>query len=232
MNKLPPLLLGVAVLKREIAEGETTLAQTIAENASEDLILEIREGIEWYRLQLANEEFIAAHNPVDVAALKDWRARMAWFLHEGELDKERAPRVYAWEDANIHPHATLLRDAAAEVDMVQWVINRIWANEGLLNPPALKVVTAYDRPDCSGWANRSTITIRSDPCLDTVLFHELAHSMARARLVDDNHGPFWLGIYMRLLSRVLWRKFKMKDLRTSATAAGLKFKTRLPKKPW
>ena len=107
MNKLPPLLLGVAVLKREIAEGETTLAQTIAENASEDLILEIREGIEWYRLQLANEEFIAAHNPVDVAALKDWRARMAWFLHEGELDKERAPRVYAWEDANIHPHATL-----------------------------------------------------------------------------------------------------------------------------
>jgi len=223
---------GVTALKQDIAEGEAVLAQAIAENAPEEQIREIREAIEWCRLELANEEFVGGHNPVDVAALKDIRARMAWSRHELELDKERAPRVYAWEDANIHPYATLLTDAAAEVDMLQQVINSIWADEGLRNPPALKIVTADDLPEHGGCANRDAITIRSDQCLDTVLFHELAHSMARARLVEDGHGKFWLGIYMRLLNKLMPRKFKMKDMRASATAAGLQFKTRLPRKPW
>jgi hypothetical protein len=223
-------MMTAAEIVQEIAEGEELLAQMIAENAPEEQIREVRKSIEWYRLQL---EFLAAHNPVDVAALKNLRARMDWMLHERELDKERAPRVYAWEDANLNPLATLLTDAAAGVDILQLIINSIWVDEGLTNPPTLKMVTADDLPErAGGYADRETIKILSDQCLDTALFHELAHCIAKARLVDDGHGPFWLGIYMRLLNKLMSRSFKMKAMRASATAAGLQFKTRLPRKPW
>jgi hypothetical protein len=163
--------------------------------------------------------------------IADQQAWMDWHQREKELDIERAPRVYAWECANIHPRGVLF--TVADVEILQPWINGIWADEGFTDPPTIKVVPGNDLPpDCAGNANRSTITIRDDQCLDTVLLHELAHSIAKEREVGDSHGPCWLGIYMRLLGRQLGRRFNMKELRASATAAGLQFRTRLPRKPW
>ena len=107
-------------------------------------------------------------------------------------------RIYRWEDAFVGPRdPTVVAFPAAQA-----FVDAIWADQGLLHPPAV-VRLSRRNTTAQAMADRLSVHIR-DTCPSWVLLHELAHSMTTAHDgKGDGHGPRFMGVYARMLERYL-----------------------------
>lgn len=83
---------------------------------------------------------------------------------------------------------------------LQALVDHVWAGEGLRFPPKVRQLPRQARATV---ARGSRLVIEAPAQLATwVLLHELAHAMTSdADGRSDGHGPLFLGIYVRLLTR-------------------------------
>lgn len=97
------------------------------------------------------------------------------------------------------------------------MVAAIWSELGLRYPPAVERLPRQSR--CMADATR--LSIRLPPQFPSwCLLHELAHSLTSTHDGEsDLHGPRFLGVYMRLLTRYM--RLDPSDLAASAVKAGL-----------
>jgi hypothetical protein len=105
-----------------------------------------------------------------------------------------ARRLYAWEDAVV-----ALRDRSlVPFAQLQALVDHVWAGEGRHFPPRIRPLPKQAR---STVARATRTAIEAPAQLATwVLLHELAHALVAD--VDGNglnHGPDFVGTYLRLL---------------------------------
>ncbi len=128
-------------------------------------------------------------------------------------DRQRT-RVYAWEDRHVAPHGQDMLPFAA----VQPMVNAIWAEMGLLYPPAVEPLPPQARR-VQADANRLRLRVPKE-LPSWVLLHELAHALSSTHDGEsDGHGPRFMGLYLQLLERYL--RLPMTVLEPSLTAAGI-----------
>lgn len=127
-----------------------------------------------------------------------------------------AQRLYAWEDAVVAP-----RDRSrVPFAQLQALVDHVWAAEGLRFPPRVRPLPHQARRTV---ARATRLAIEAPAELPSwVLLHELAHAMtSTAEGGSDGHGPVFVGIYLRLLSR--HGRMPFEELAASLTAAGIPF---------
>jgi hypothetical protein len=112
-------------------------------------------------------------------------------------DQQRG-RVYAWENRVVAP-----RDASfVAYPAAQGMVDAIWAEMGLLYPPAVEPLPAQSTATVAS-ANRLSIFLRAQTP-SWCMLHELAHAMtSTADGHSDGHGATFMGIYFRLIVRYL-----------------------------
>lgn len=112
-------------------------------------------------------------------------------------DQQRS-RLYAWEDAVVAP----LDPSRVSFAAAQGMVDAIWADQELRYPPRVTPLPPQSRR-CLGDATR--LAIRLPPVFPSwLLLHELAHAMSSTHDGEsDGHGPVFVGLYVRLLSRYL-----------------------------
>lgn len=121
------------------------------------------------------------------------------FYEKNPFRDSQKSRVYKWEDENVSQFDKKI----IHIETVPYVIDYVWANEGLLYPP--KVV--YMRSNnTSAWAkaDRYNVHVHPENSIPTwVLLHELSHSLTfnYDSSTDAAHGADFLGMYMRLLNK-------------------------------
>jgi hypothetical protein len=107
-------------------------------------------------------------------------------------------RVYAWEREEVAPRTSRLIDFAD----AQAFVDGVWLALGLLYPPRVDLM---DKRATRVLANgcRAGINIR-EKTPAWIILHELAHTLTMTQ--DDyseGHGPDFMGIYLKLLEKVL-----------------------------
>jgi hypothetical protein len=114
----------------------------------------------------------------------------------GGGDGAAARRLYAWEDAVVAPR-DLSRVPFARL---QALVDHVWAAEGLRYPPRVRPLPRQARRTV---ARATRLSIEAPAELPTwVLLHELAHALtSTADGEGDGHGPAFVGMYLRLLTR-------------------------------
>lgn len=126
--------------------------------------------------------------------------------------------LYAWENAIIAPKG----GAPIAYADAQALVNAVWMAQGLLYPPQ---VVAMPRQNRRAWAKANRLEVFLNPDRPTptwVILHEIAHSMTgTVEGESDQHGPDYLGVYMRLVDRHL--RIPMPVLMFTANKAGLRF---------
>ena len=103
-------------------------------------------------------------------------------------------KIYLWEDEVIQPRSKRLLN----FNEAQSFVNGVWLAHGWLYPPEVTPLPAQTRRHI-GRACRHGIQIhgkRKTPAW--VLVHEIAHA-----LTDDNHGPNFVGMYIKVLEKTL-----------------------------
>jgi hypothetical protein len=109
--------------------------------------------------------------------------------------------VYSWEQEYIAPKDK----SSVDISIAPNIVKYIWEGEHLLYPPKVRLLATQSKK--GGQANRSSIWL--PPKSPTwVIIHEVAHSMNDSNditdsLENDSHGPNYVGIYIKLLSKYL-----------------------------
>lgn len=108
-------------------------------------------------------------------------------------------KVYSWEQKVIAPRGIqniLFANAQIFVDGV-------WLSNGWLYPPTVELIGKQARITAAK-GNRTQIWIH-DPMADWIILHELAHSLTTTFEGEGGarHGPDFVGIYIKLLEKVL-----------------------------
>jgi hypothetical protein len=123
-------------------------------------------------------------------------------------------RVYAWEDRVIAPRdPTLVAFSGAQA-----MVDAIWADMGLRYPPGVERLPRQSRAKLASATRLSIMLPAHIP--SWCLLHELAHAMTST--IDegsDGHGPLFMGVYVKLLSRYL--RIDRDDLLNSAASDGI-----------
>ena len=101
-------------------------------------------------------------------------------------------KVYAWEQKYVAP----MQSATLSIEKAELFVKGVWLSLGLAGPPIVELMpkqaTQYFATGC-----RSRVRLR--PVTPTwIVIHELAHALA-----DDRHGANYMGIYIKLLDKVL-----------------------------
>jgi hypothetical protein len=111
-------------------------------------------------------------------------------MHSTDYQKGK---VYAWEAAHIPRNDRILYAQA------QSIVNYIWEQEGLQYPP---IVEPLDKRTTrwAGKANRLTVYLPEVTCT-AVIIHELSHSMTADLDHSCAHGPWFVGMYTKLLAK-------------------------------
>ena len=108
-------------------------------------------------------------------------------------------KLYSWERKYVAPHD----HSKVDLKVAKTIVDYIWQSEGLKYPP--KVLAIAEQSKKSGQANRSFVWLQSS--IPTwIVIHEVAHSMNSTNdgdTVGDHHGPDYVGIYMKLLTKYL-----------------------------
>jgi len=82
------------------------------------------------------------------------------------------------------------------------MVNAIWADQGLLYPPAVERLPRQARRTIAS-ANRLALYLPEETP-EWCLLHELAHAISTtADGHTDGHGPIFMGLYVLLLVRYL-----------------------------
>lgn len=108
-------------------------------------------------------------------------------------------KVYKWEQQFVAPHC----NRVIPFNDAQMFVNGIWMALGLIGPPDVdlmpKNATAAFAVGC-----RQYIKIREQTPA-WIIIHELAHTltMTHEGLEDAAHGPDFVGVYIKLLDKVL-----------------------------
>jgi hypothetical protein len=133
-------------------------------------------------------------------------------------DRQRG-RVYAWEDVHVAPHGPDLLPFAS----LQPMVNAIWAEMGLLYPPAVEPLPRQSR---RLHADATRLRLRlPDPVPSWLVLHELAHAMTSSHDgASDGHGPCFMGLYLQMLERYL--RLPGPVLAASLRQAGIAFDPR------
>jgi hypothetical protein len=116
---------------------------------------------------------------------------------KGKRDSQRG-RVYAWENRVIAPRdSTLIAYGRAQA-----MVDAIWLEMGLKYPPR---VEPLPRQSSATLASATRLSIfMSEAIPSWCLLHELAHAMTSTAEGDsDRHGPIFMGVYLKLISRYL-----------------------------
>jgi hypothetical protein len=123
-------------------------------------------------------------------------------------------RVYAWERLDVAPHGPSPVPFAA----AQGMVDAIWAESGLCYPPKVEKLPGQSRRVL---AHATRLVLRLPPAVPCwCLLHELAHAMAATHDGEtDLHGPRFMGLYLRLLTRYL--RLDEAALLASLRAAGI-----------
>jgi hypothetical protein len=123
-------------------------------------------------------------------------------------------RVYAWERVAVAPHGESVVAFAA----AQGMVDAIWAESGLRYPPKVEHLPRQSRRVLASATRLVLCLPRAVPCW--CLLHELAHAMAATHDgYSDQHGPRFMGLYLRLLVRYL--RLPEATLLASARTAGI-----------
>jgi hypothetical protein len=128
-------------------------------------------------------------------------------------DRQRS-KVYAWEERFVAP-----RDPSSiAFAQAQGMVDAIWTEMGLLFPPKVEPLPRQARSTVAD-ANRLSIRL-ADTSPSWWLLHELAHAMTSTHDGrSDGHGPKFMGLYARLLTRYL--RVPRGALLTSLHTAGI-----------
>lgn len=124
-------------------------------------------------------------------------------------------RVYAWENRIVAPRdPTTLPFSAAQA-----MIDAIWSDMGLRYPPAAERLPAQSTKTLAR-ANRLSVAL-PERTPSWCLLHELAHAMTSTEDGhNDGHGPNFMGVYARLLTRYL--RMDEAELLSSLADAGIR----------
>lgn len=132
-------------------------------------------------------------------------------------------KVYAWENAVIAP----LCKGAVPFEQAQSFVDGVWLTHGWLYPPQVSLMPK--QATCTmATGNRAEIRVQPSTA-DWVILHELAHTLTCDQDGNnDGHGADFVGVYIKLLERVL----NIPTLMTMYTLkqAGVKFN--LAAIPW
>ncbi len=115
----------------------------------------------------------------------------------GPRDSQRG-RVYAWENRIIAPHDITL----VTYGRAQAMVDAIWADMGLQFPPGVEKLPSQSSATLASATRLSIFLPAQIP--SWCLLHEIAHAMTSD--IDgssDGHGPIFMGVYLKLLSRYL-----------------------------
>jgi hypothetical protein len=136
-------------------------------------------------------------------------------------------RVYDWENAVIAP----LSKGGVPFDRAQAFVDGVWLSHGWLYPPQVLLMPKQATATMAT-GNRAEIRIQANTP-DWVILHELAHTLTanedgHGGRYNDGHGADFVGLYIKLLERVL----NIPTLMTMYTLkqAGVKFN--LAARPW
>jgi len=115
----------------------------------------------------------------------------------GKRDRQRG-RVYAWENRVVAPRdPTFVPYPAAQA-----MVDAIWADMGLLYPPAVEPLPRQASATVASADRMSIFLPERTP--SWLLLHELAHAMTSdADGSSDGHGEVFMGLYVQLLIRYL-----------------------------
>jgi hypothetical protein len=132
-------------------------------------------------------------------------------------------RLYAWENAVIAP----LSRGAVPFDQAQAFVDGIWLAHGWSYPPQ---VSLLPKQATRKWATGCRAEIRIKPTTpDWVILHELAHTLTSDEEgKHDGHGAEFVGVYIKLLERVL----NIPTLMTMYTLRQAKISYNLAAIPW
>ena len=103
-------------------------------------------------------------------------------------------RVYDWENKILPGYDKSL----VVFDDIQTIVNYVWEDQGLKYPPIIEPLFKGNK---KAWARgcRETLYFFVEDRYPTwVILHEMTHA-----LTNDLHGPDFVGIYMRLLTKYL-----------------------------
>lgn len=107
-------------------------------------------------------------------------------------------RVYSWENEHIAPKDK----SKVAFENTQMLVNYIWENEGLKNPPKVVPMPKNDKTALAK-ANRMEMFVR-ETIPTWVVLHELSHSLTCTFDGDsDLHGSWFVGMYMKLVEKYL-----------------------------
>jgi hypothetical protein len=111
-------------------------------------------------------------------------------------------KVYAWENNVIAPFSK----GAVPFDKAQAFVDGVWLAHGWSYPPQ---VSLMPKQATRTMATGSRAAVRLQPKTpDWVILHELAHTLTanedgHGGRYNDGHGPDFVGVYIKLLERVL-----------------------------
>ena len=108
-------------------------------------------------------------------------------------------KVYAWENSVIAP----LSKGAVPFERAQAFVDGVWLTHGWLYPPECTLMPKQTKRI---WATGSRTQLRLRPSTpDWVILHELAHTLTFDAVThhNDGHGADFVGVYIKLLERVL-----------------------------
>jgi hypothetical protein len=109
-------------------------------------------------------------------------------------------KVYRWEQKAIAP----IHDRIVRFEDAQTFIDGVWLAMGLLWPPEVVPMARQARRVI---AKGGRLTIHLPPEVQAwVLVHELAHALTNTAHDEgdgEGHGPDFMGMYLKLLDRVL-----------------------------
>jgi hypothetical protein len=113
-------------------------------------------------------------------------------------------KLYAWENAVVDPRT----DLTIPFERAQLFVDGVWLSLGFEGAPRVELI-APQATTTVAMGCRTAVRIRHvTPAW--VILHELAHSINKrhdsapgASVPCDGHGPKFVGIYIRLLDKVL-----------------------------
>jgi hypothetical protein len=126
-------------------------------------------------------------------------------------------RIYAWEDRYIHSQD----HSVIPFEQAQSIVDYVWAEGGRTHPPKVVMISKTATRTAAN-ANRLRIRISRRGIKTTVLLHEIAHSMTGSIDEPGNHGPAFVGTFMRLVCHHI-RTFSLTQLMDTARSEGIDF---------
>ena len=113
-------------------------------------------------------------------------------------------KLYAWENAVVEPRTNL----TIPFERAQLFVDGVWLSLGFQGPPRVELISPRATVTVAKACRMAVRIPRVTPAW--VILHELAHSINKrhdkapgASVACDGHGPKFVGIYIRLLDKVL-----------------------------